>query len=91
MFSISMKNSGSPAQPASIWSLRAVGRLPIKIYDGQPLQGQALRFSRRFALPATYDAYYLALADSLGGEFWTRDRRLFEAVGRQLSWVHLVE
>jgi predicted nucleic acid-binding protein len=50
-----------------------------------------LDLADRFALPAAYDAHYLALADWLGGEFWTADRRLAKAVGEALPWVRLVE
>jgi predicted nucleic acid-binding protein len=39
-------------------------------------------------LGATYDAHYLALADYLGGEFWTADRRLAKVVQRELGWVN---
>lgn len=39
---------------------------------------------------ATYDAHYLALADQLGAEFWTTDRKLVRAVQPSLPWVRLV-
>ena len=41
---------------------------------------------------AAYDSYYIALAESFGSEFWTADRRLFNAArAAQLNWVHWVE
>jgi len=40
---------------------------------------------------AVYDAHYLALAERLGAEMWTADRRLCQAVGAALPWVRLVE
>jgi predicted nucleic acid-binding protein len=36
---------------------------------------------------AAYDSFYLALAESLGCELWTADRRLYDAV--DLPWVRL--
>jgi predicted nucleic acid-binding protein len=38
--------------------------------------------------PTAYDAHYLALAEYAGCVFWTADERLFNAVHRQLTWVH---
>jgi len=38
-----------------------------------------LDLAARFSLPAIYDAHYLALAERLGSEFWTADRRLGQA------------
>jgi predicted nucleic acid-binding protein len=69
--------------------LRLACALPVELFGDSDLHGQALRFSRRFSLPATYDAHYLALADRLGGELWTTDRRLVKAVENDLEWVHL--
>jgi predicted nucleic acid-binding protein len=51
----------------------------------------ALDLAARFSLPASDDACYLALAERLGGEFWTADRRLVQAVQMELGWVRLVE
>ena len=45
---------------------------------------------RQLSLPATYDAHYLALAEWLGGEFWTADGPLARTVQPVLPWVHLV-
>jgi len=40
-----------------------------------------------FNRPTAYDAHYLALAEMLGCEFWTADRRLYNAVKEELPWV----
>ncbi|MFQ5613908.1 MAG: type II toxin-antitoxin system VapC family toxin [Anaerolineae bacterium] len=37
---------------------------------------------------AAYDSYYLALAETLGCELWTADRRLHNIV--DLPWLHWV-
>jgi predicted nucleic acid-binding protein len=72
-------------------ALKAALALPIQLYSDPALHQQALDLAERFALPAAYDAHYLALAEWLGGQFWTADRRLVQAVGDELPWVHVVE
>jgi len=61
--------------------------LGITLYGDAELHRRALALAKRFALPAAYDAHYLALAERLGAEFWTADNRLLRAV-QELSWVH---
>ncbi|MDH3405268.1 MAG: type II toxin-antitoxin system VapC family toxin, partial [Acidobacteriota bacterium] len=68
--------------------LRLACALPLELLDPAELHQEAIRFSRRFSLPAAYDAHYLALADHLGAEFWTADRRLVRALAGRLDWVH---
>jgi predicted nucleic acid-binding protein len=72
-------------------ALKAALALPVQLYGDPALHQRALELADRFALPAAYDAHYLALGDWLGGEFWTADRRLAKAVGEALPWVHVVE
>lgn len=76
---------------ASLWrlALSAALSLPIHLHGEAALHPQALDFAERFALPAAYDAHYLALAEQLGAAFWTADRRLAGAVGSILPWIHL--
>lgn len=71
-------------------SLQAVLALPIRLRSDPDLHQTALDFAARFSLPAAYDAHYLALADRLGAEFWTADRRLANTVRPALPWVHVV-
>jgi len=72
-------------------ALKAAFALPIRLYGDEDLHYRALVLAERFSLPAAYDAHYLALADWLGGEFWTADRRLGGVVQADLPWVHVVE
>ena len=72
-------------------ALQAALSLPLGLFGETDLHEWALDLAERFALPAAYDAHYLALAEWLGGEFWTADRRLVQAVQVDLPWVHLVE
>jgi len=64
---------------------------PITIvYDNALLQPRALSIATRFKRPKAYDAQYLAVADLLGCELWTADRRLASAVAGELPWVRYV-
>jgi predicted nucleic acid-binding protein len=72
-------------------ALEAAFALPVRLYGEEQLHRRALALAERFSLPAAYDAHYLALADWLGGEFWTADRKLVRAVGGELPWVRVVE
>jgi predicted nucleic acid-binding protein len=63
--------------------------LPIRLYSDPALHLRAVQIARRFTLPASYDAHYLALAEHLGTDLWTCDARLVKKVGADLSWVHL--
>jgi len=72
-------------------ALKAALSLPLRLYGEADLHEHALELAERFALPAAYDAHYLALAERLGGEFWTADAALARRVQPALAWVHLVE
>ncbi len=52
---------------------------------------RALELAYRFSLPATYDAYFLALAEREDCELWTEDKRLKNAVKGKLPWVRSLE
>lgn len=63
----------------------------ITVFDDNALlQPKALALATRFNRPKAYDAQYLAVADLLGCELWTADRRLANAVGKDLAWVRYV-
>ena len=72
-------------------ALKVAFSLPLRLHGDVSLHRWAVDLAERFSLPAAYDAHYLALAEWLGGEFWTADRRLTQAVQAELPWVHLVE
>ena len=93
-----VRNALYRAERQGLWSaiatraaLRAILAIPLDLHDEADLHLTAMDFAARFSLPAAYDAHYLALADKLGGEFWTADWRLANAVRSVLPWVHLVE
>ena len=72
-------------------ALKAALALPLRLHGEADLHWRALELDERFSLPAAYDAHYLALAEWLGGEFWTADGSLARTVQTALPWVHLVE
>jgi predicted nucleic acid-binding protein len=69
-------------------SLPLVSELPIQLVAADAEQARlAFAWTRRLNRAAAYDSFYLALAESLGCELWTADRRLHNVVG--LPWVQL--
>lgn len=64
--------------------------LSIELYGDANLHERAWQIANQFSLPATYDAHYLALAETLAAELWTADRRLVNSVGDAYDWIHLV-
>ena len=54
------------------------------------LYNRALALAAELRLGSTYDAVYLALAESEECEIWTADRRLFRSVREQLKYVRSV-
>ena len=64
---------------------------PVEVWhDSRALQPRALDLAARFEQPRAYDAQYLAVAELLGCELWTADRRLANSVATHLPWVHYV-
>jgi predicted nucleic acid-binding protein len=56
-----------------------------------PLHERALLWAARLDQKVAYDAQYVALADELGVELWTADRRLVSAARREgVPWVHWI-
>lgn len=51
----------------------------------------AIEFVRRYRESKAYDSHFLAVADLLACDLWTSDKKLYNRVGRALSWVRLVD
>jgi predicted nucleic acid-binding protein len=54
-----------------------------------PSPAEAYRFARRYRR-SVYDSLYLASAEQLGVEFWTGDRKLYNAVRDRLPFVRWI-
>ena len=76
----------SPAVTQS--ALLSAQTLPIQLYGDQHLHQQALQLAQQHNLSATYDTHYLALAQRLGAELWTADKKLANTA-KALKWVKL--
>ncbi len=78
--------------PAAESALTACWRLNVvRVPPDAELHREALRWAARLAQPVAYDAQYLALADWLGAELFTADRRLAErAAALGIPWVRSI-
>ena len=66
--------------------------IPVSLRAPEGLVEHAWDLARELVRPAAYDCFYLGLAELLGIECWTADRRLFNAVHAEKPWLHhLVE
>ena len=63
---------------------------PITLTAPVRLHNQAIALADTHNLPATYDAHYLALAETLNCDLWTDDQRLIRRVGGALSFVQAI-
>jgi predicted nucleic acid-binding protein len=70
-------------------ALEATLQLGIALYGDAALHQRALALAEHLELSTARDAHYLVLAERLGAEFWTADRRLVSAVSSVLPWVHV--
>ncbi len=71
--------------------VRVMLALPVQLYTDLELHTRAFQIAQELSLGATYDAYYLALADQLQCELWTRNAKLTRAASQKYSWVKLLE
>lgn len=69
--------------------LETLARLGVQLVPPSlELDRSALQWAERLGQTVAYDAYYLALAERLGIDFWTADRRLADSAGAEVPWVH---
>lgn len=68
-------------------ALQAFVHFPVRYHDPLGLVPRAVELSRELGLQATYDSFYIALAESLQGEFWTGDQKLYNHVHERIPFV----
>ena len=64
--------------------------LPVRVVDMWPYHRDAWRLALDLGMTVTYDAHYLLLAQALGVEFWTGDKRLWNRVRDRFGWVRWI-
>jgi predicted nucleic acid-binding protein len=74
-------------------TLEKVAMLGIQLFVPDIEQNRiAFDWTLRLKRASAYDSFYLALAQALECDFWTADKRLYNALGdAQLEWLHWIE
>ncbi len=74
-------------------ALEKLDALGVRLFVPDAEQNQAaFDWTLRLKRASAYDSYYLVLAHAMECDFWTADKRLFNALqDSRLGWVHLVE
>ncbi|MEA3352052.1 MAG: type II toxin-antitoxin system VapC family toxin [Chloroflexota bacterium] len=63
--------------------------MPVEIVNDAGIHQRAVSLAVQLSLSATYDAHYLALAERIGAELWTGDRKLVRSAHQSgLDWVN---
>ncbi len=66
-------------------------RLPITFVPDAHLASGALVWAGQLQQKRAYDAFYVALAEARGAEFWSADNRLVRALRQQgHTWAHWI-
>ncbi|GGM94862.1 ribonuclease VapC [Thermus composti] len=71
---------GALTQEAAERSLYLILKLPWVYTRDEDLALSALRWAARLGQVRAYDAFYVALAEAEGAEFWTADGRLVQGL-----------
>ena len=62
----------------------------VTLHFDNELLLQAYRIAEKYGLPTAYDSQYLALAERLDCEYWTADKKLFDAVSEKASHIRWI-
>jgi predicted nucleic acid-binding protein len=74
-------------------ALEKLDALGVRLFVADGEQNQAaFDWTLRLKRASAYDSYYLFLAEALECDFWTADKRLFNALqDAHLGWTHWIE
>jgi len=74
-------------------ALEALDALDVRLFVADADQNlAAFHWTIQLKSASVYDSYYLVLAQTLECDFWTADKRLFNALqDNRLGWVHWIE
>lgn len=64
--------------------------IPIQIITSDDLYTRAFAFALQHGLSSLYDSLYVVLAELLGAQLWTDDRRLLNTIGQAAPWVRSI-
>jgi predicted nucleic acid-binding protein len=86
-----MSITGMPF-PEAETHLETLMRLGVQLVPPTlELDRLALQWAEHLGQTVAYDAHYVALAERLGCELWTADRRLAGSAGAEVPWVHYID
>jgi predicted nucleic acid-binding protein len=74
-------------------ALEKLDALGVRLFVADAEQNRAaFDWTLRLKRASAYDSYYLVLAQALECDFWTADKRLFNALeDAHLDWLHWIE
>lgn len=80
---------GELTEAEGLSALKSAGALRVQLaMPDEAMALQAFRWTRQLNRAAAYDSFYVALAEQLGCDLWTADKRLVNMVNQ--PWVRLV-
>jgi predicted nucleic acid-binding protein len=71
--------------------IRKFRAIDINYLIDDTLLDRGYALATEFNFVRAYDSQYLAVAESLGCDFWTIDQKLFNTVRHKLGWVRYIE
>jgi predicted nucleic acid-binding protein len=84
------RSQNSITRPEAEEALATFLALPIQIISSQELYARAFAFALHAGLSSLYDSIYVVLAQLMGVELWTDDRRLLSVLARTAPWVRAI-
>jgi len=84
---------GAITEKEALQALEKLDALGVRLFVADVNHNlAAFNWTLRFKRASAYDSYYLVLAQTLECDFWTADKRLFNALQDSCpGWVHWIE
>ena len=77
-------------EPEADTAIATFPRFGVDLLAPANLVRQAYDLARAHQLRAVYDSLYVVLAQRLGADLWTADRRLLKSIGAVAPWVRWI-
>lgn len=81
---------GLISQEIGIRALAKALEFDVTLQTFPDIHERAWTLATQLNRPTAHDAHYLAVAERASCDFWTADRRLYNAAHQYLPWVHLL-